>query len=304
MWPSTGRERGHELRRACRARLVGAERDRQPTERLGRARLHQPHRVREDHRVRGRVGHPGDADGGLGDDVVHPVARDAHRVAGEEGAERQLGAVRVVRGESARDQLRCAQRREVCNGVAELDVERLDRVRERVHRARRERRHRLRGHQLGRRDDQRGSNGGAQLDAGRGAVKRRHLGAREGGGDRRARQPVGGRHGLRGVDDAPTPEPDDREPADALDHGRGGVRHAAAWHLEDRPGAPDQLRRLLERLLRRQQREGVEAPFREQSRSVGERAGPVAHEALAVDPGVVGLDRDRASVMAAQASGG
>ena len=113
-----------------------------------RARLHEPHEVRQHHRVRLRVRRAGNAHDRLADGVVDGEAGDAAGVAGQQRAERERRCGRGSPGvEALGDQLRRAQRRLLGDRVRQRRVERLDRVRERVHRARGEVGHRLGGHQ-------------------------------------------------------------------------------------------------------------------------------------------------------------
>ena len=135
-------------------------------------------RVRQHHRVRLRVRRAEDAHRRLADGVVHGEAGAAHRVAGEDRGQRQVGAPRLVVAEPGLEQLDRAQRRHRGHRAPHRAVERLDRVRERVHRAGGEVGHRLRGHQPRLGHDERRPHEGELVDAGGHPMEARHRRAR------------------------------------------------------------------------------------------------------------------------------
>ena len=117
---------------------VGADRRREGRELLRGAGDHEGHRPREDRRVGLGVGAAADADQGLADHVMEGEHPRVDRVAAEDRAEGQRGAVALgaILVEGGGDQLGAAQRGHPRDRVGERRVEGVGPVGKRVHRAR------------------------------------------------------------------------------------------------------------------------------------------------------------------------
>ena len=173
--------------------------------------------MRKHHGVGWGMRAPGDAHDRLAHGVMHGEAGRAGRVARQDRTEPKCAGADREPESDLRDR---AQRRILGDRVRKRCVERFDRMCERVDRAGRESRHRLRGHQPRLRDHQGRTHEIPLVDARRHSMERGHLRPRERGRNRRDPEAVGTSDRLGGIDHATAAEGHDR-PAPHLSPHRG-----------------------------------------------------------------------------------
>ena len=210
-----------------------------------RARLHDAHEVRQHDRVGLRVRRPADAHDRLADGVVDGEAGLPDGIAGEQRSqrERRRGPARSAPSPSAISSRR-PQRRQLGDRVGERRVERLDRVRERVHRARRQVRHRLRRPSApGRRSRARAARAGTRRRppacGGRASSRRR----RAWSGPPPPRRPSAPPIAFAASITRPPPSATSGRPSTRVAHGRRRLRHPPAGTSSTTSRSLDQRRR-------------------------------------------------------------
>ena len=216
--------------------------------------------------------------------MVQAVAGRVDHVAGQERAERERFAVGLL-AQRAREQPRAVVGGERRHRVGERRARPLDRVAERVERARGQVGERLRGGEVRVVDHDPRAHGRRALVGARGAaVDAGHLGARQRRRDRHRdlRAAAGGRQRLRRVDDAAAAERDDPLARHRAQQLAGQfVDVALAEHVHARR-ALHHARRHRRRALGGQQRVALAA---ERLDRVGDRPAPEADRPLSVPPG-------------------
>ncbi len=250
-------------------------------------------RVRQHRRVRRAVARAGHADEGLGEDVVQAEAGGVDHVAGEQRAERERLAVRLLRRPAGGDQPRGLVGGERGDRVRAHGARAFDGVAEGVGRARGELLHGLGRGERRVEDHHRGAHArGRLVDAGRVPVAGGHLRPRQRRRDGHrphlaARRDVAGRDArarrrgerLGDVDHATAAQRDQPVAADRRQQPGRQLVDLAAADLVHGPGAGGDPRRGGRRAWRRQQR--VAGPAEVRDRVLG---GPEADRPLAVDP--------------------